>query len=383
MILDALACPNNSNFKDLACLLALKSFKLVDKMGAEYFGGNTFVASDEYSEISKNKSKRQFASRLWAPNLGHTMLGLIQTIEKDEVEWFRANLAITMFLAGIRDNINISISTKLPLAINGLWLKSAFFLIQGSQYGLVVKDKKDNILFEQRITSKPDLHPLLKEPSDNKKSINNSKFHYASNEWYDFWMRSEKVLPKTNNIQRYHGKIVAALQILKEYTPTYNSWIEIVVREISPQIKHGFGTSSASFPQCPGMVHLSEPPHIPAAISALVHESSHQYFHMLIWNSVIVKPGAPQAYSVLKDKKRPLQSLLLGHHALANVCLVLGRLIETDFKHPLLLSEYENNHSRLTDLTKSIKSYDSEFATGIGYSLYEALDAELKRNNYI
>jgi hypothetical protein len=51
---------------------------------------------------------------------------------------------------------------------------------------------------------------------------------------------------------------------------------------------------------------------------------------MLLFRGPAVKKDAPDAYSILKGTKRPLEKLLLGYHAFANVLLTLEEIKRRD-----------------------------------------------------
>lgn len=58
----------------------------------------------------------------------------------------------------------------------------------------------------------------------------------------------------------------------------------------------------------------------------LIHECTHQYLHMLSWFETLVTKDAQPHYSPLKGCERPLERIVLGYHAFANVLLAYAQL---------------------------------------------------------
>jgi HEXXH motif-containing protein len=58
----------------------------------------------------------------------------------------------------------------------------------------------------------------------------------------------------------------------------------------------------------------------------LTHECSHQVYQLASWFARMDLPDAPEVYSVLKERSRPLERLLLGFHAFGNCVLMYDAL---------------------------------------------------------
>ncbi|GLV55779.1 hypothetical protein KDH_26230 [Dictyobacter sp. S3.2.2.5] len=114
----------------------------------------------------------------------------------------------------------------------------------------------------------------------------------------------------------------AAIMLLRDHADIYLPWVECVVRYIIPlQSKNDF-VFSGSYADRPGVVTISFPAPLAALAEMLVHEATHQYFHLL---SCVgdVDDGSDSTlyYSPIKQRGRPIRAILLAYHAFANVLL--------------------------------------------------------------
>jgi HEXXH motif-containing protein len=121
----------------------------------------------------------------------------------------------------------------------------------------------------------------------------------------------------------HQAAFAEALTLIGEHAPAYLRWVmrvvtDIVVLEVPVgQMRSGSNTS------WPGLVYMSAAAPIVLAEN-LVHESSHQYFHLLerVEDTVDGSDGALY-YSPPTRRERPLSAILVAYHAFANVALFL------------------------------------------------------------
>lgn len=122
-----------------------------------------------------------------------------------------------------------------------------------------------------------------------------------------------------------------AVTIIAEHAPGYLPWVERVIHEmflIQPGVKH---IQSGSIARYFGLVHVSASSNPAAIAELLVHEASHQYFHLLC----LVDPfddgsDANMYYSPAVRMDRQIARIGVAYHAFANIllfydaCLVSG-----------------------------------------------------------
>lgn len=121
-----------------------------------------------------------------------------------------------------------------------------------------------------------------------------------------------------------------AMEIIAVYAPPYASWVERVVHElflIRPMLQH---IQSGSIAKYFGVVHLSASPEVVAVAELLVHEASHQYFHLLnLIDAFDDGSDDKMYYSPAVRKERRLDRIGVAYHAFANVLLFYDACLES------------------------------------------------------
>jgi HEXXH motif-containing protein len=123
--------------------------------------------------------------------------------------------------------------------------------------------------------------------------------------------------------ERFHRCIA----LLANCAPEYLAWIGRVLRFVIPLASDSQATTSGSRHFAPGLIHVSADDRPAALAELLVHEASHQYF-LILRRLGPVDDGSDKRlhYSPLTDAGRPLERILLGYHAFANILLLYRRL---------------------------------------------------------
>ena len=93
----------------------------------------------------------------------------------------------------------------------------------------------------------------------------------------------------------------------------------------------------------------------------------------------MVKEGAPEVFSVLKNTSRPLDKVLLGFHAFANMRLALGFLRANPEGLELKeLADHERDVSSIVgSLDSSLQPFVDDYLEPAGEALYAPLRAKL------
>lgn len=126
-------------------------------------------------------------------------------------------------------------------------------------------------------------------------------------------------------------QLARALELLGSAAPHYLEWIDPVLQELIP-VEGGGMMRSGTYDAAPGLVHASFPCGPAALAEMLVHEASHQYYH-LAERAGPVHDGSDGGlyWSPARRTERPLDRILLAYHAFANImlfyedCLIAGR----------------------------------------------------------
>jgi HEXXH motif-containing protein len=116
--------------------------------------------------------------------------------------------------------------------------------------------------------------------------------------------------------------VAAAIELLRQSTPRYARWVSRVVRELVVLRTPAGILSSCSNAEWPGKIQMSLPRQAAEVAEMLVHEGSHQYFHIVqMADAVCDEDDNRLYYSPVKGTERPIEMILLAFHAFANVAL--------------------------------------------------------------
>jgi HEXXH motif-containing protein len=168
-----------------------------------------------------------------------------------------------------------------------------------------------------------------------------------------------------------------ALELLREHTPLYHEWVRRVVRKILVLRDEPGRLSSGSASDVPGCVYLSLPNEAVAVGEMLVHESSHEYYHLL--NRVQPFDDGSDTklyYSPPMRRDRPLDRILVAYHAFANVAMFYAACAERDI-HATYTSE---RRMPLVPMLRALEEplRDNPALTATGRALVEPLAERLR-----
>jgi HEXXH motif-containing protein len=122
----------------------------------------------------------------------------------------------------------------------------------------------------------------------------------------------------------------AALELLDGCSPPYATWVRHAIRQLLPLEPEPGRSRSGSRSDHPGLVHMSLPDDPVVVADNLVHEASHQYYH-LACHVDRVDTGEDQRlyYSPAVGRERPLSRILVAFHAFGNVALLYEACLES------------------------------------------------------
>lgn len=176
------------------------------------------------------------------------------------------------------------------------------------------------------------------------------------------------------------GHLVKTFEFMKQSIPNYYNWTSYAINEIVVvRNPHPQGSISGSLFELHGHIFMSHSDCLITTFTVLIHEASHQYFHLLMMKSPLVVKDAPHFYSSLKGIKRPLIKVLLGYHAFANICIALHDLIAKR-RHQHDEQRIKNAFSYHLNIThqlgESLKQ-GSPYLTEFGRAFYDHLKKRL------
>src|SRR2546423_2830041 len=146
----------------------------------------------------------------------------------------------------------------------------------------------------------------------------------------------EEALELGQSIDGIRQTVAEALGRLRDFAPQYFDWVAEVVHTLAPRLPPSAdGYSSSSGPSRPGVVHVSFPISTVALMESLVHEASHQYYHLCLLETLFGNGRDERLYlNPYIAKERPIERILIAFHAFSNIVLFyrsyLGRQAGTE-----------------------------------------------------
>jgi HEXXH motif-containing protein len=259
----------------------------------------------------------------WTPALGAVRMALARAPSPDVWPFIAGQLQTALFLVGALDVVDVAFAGVRPLAVAGETMAAGRWVIRGEGKSLAVDGDSGRVrrTFVRQGTD-GEAVVWAADPARVIRFGDMAAAVFSDADWMEHWLPDTvrgRIAPDRALRSALIGR---AADLLLERSPAYYLWIAAVLREVAPLVPDSAGTQSQSFPLWPGHIQVSQATLIGMLI-ALVHECSHQYFHMALWNGPIADTDAPLLPSVLARRVRPIEKVLLGFHAFGNVLLAL------------------------------------------------------------
>jgi hypothetical protein len=165
--------------------------------------------------------------------------------------------------------------------------------------------------------------------------------------------------------------------LMRRYAPPYLPWVDKVLRHLIPLDGGDGRLRSCSHSDFPGTVEISFPSTCISIAEMLVHEASHQYFH-IARRLEAVHDGSDDRlfHSPVKGIGRPIDAILLAFHAFGNVVLFYRLCVDAGLDDKGYCAANAARHLAELEIMRShIRS--SRALTEVGTLLWRPLAAKL------
>ncbi|ATB39198.1 HEXXH motif domain-containing protein [Cystobacter fuscus] len=375
MLFSKFSNPYQGNFLPLAENLSCRTFRaLLDK-------ANGFADELGVPRIPIPRdaiTPQRLSVRGWMPEMGAAALGLTRNVTKDNWSWISGQFQLAAFLNGLVPSLEVDIVASHPLAVAGHFVHGDRFIVTGDHTVLTIRNGAGDTVLRLNKLDTGGISAVWVENEQAALRVGSSGSAVLTNdEWLRYWhpearrgIRSAEPGSK--------GRFEATMALLEERLPEYFVWIAGLLREVAPLEECTRGTHSQSFSSWPGHVHVPVTSPL-TTIVMLIHECSHQYFHLLQWNTRVEKVNAPKAYSVLMKTERPLDKILLGFHAFGNILLALQALdsVKGVFEPAEMARHQAENRAFVVGMDRELQVLHDEHLEGAGKDIYLPLRAKL------
>jgi HEXXH motif-containing protein len=242
-------------------------------------------------------------------------------------EWQVAQIATAAFLTGVLDRVALRTRLDLPLLVAGRTFLGEL-QIEGRGDQLRIQSGS-NTLATFIAIARREGRTVWIDASVGAQGVIGLEGEFPIRCVGGDWHRSSWIgLPcQDAPVADTAHQVQSALDLLRSQFPEYHAWVTCLLKEVTPIVRPAprMLASNSSWLRMGG-IDVSVPASVTETVEMLVHECTHQYFHMCAWLGSTVVPGAKPHFSPLKQCERPLDRILLGYHAFGNALIVFDKL---------------------------------------------------------
>jgi HEXXH motif-containing protein len=369
--------PLEGDFPSLANLLCnrffRKTLRRVDAMATRL--GAAGVPLDE---AALGPDRAGFAT--YRPELGAVIQGLQSPLAPPDWPWLSAQTQLAAFLAELVPGLSLSFESRRPLVVAGHVLRAPRFTIEANARRLEVRDGTGATLLQLDRVDAPGVAPVFAADRTSVVRLGSAaSAGLSSGEWMSEWQpETAAVSPLAPDQATSRQRVEAALELLERHAPEDYLWTTLLLHELVPlQAATGASATSQSFFTWPGEVQIAQT-NVVETLALLLHECSHQYFYLALWNGPLIKRDAPEEYSAIKRRQRPMERVLLGYHALSIVLLALVRLRGSNLDAAELEKQIGEHRQIVAGLELALDKHHLQYLEPAGLDLFLSLRDRLR-----
>jgi HEXXH motif-containing protein len=282
-------------------------------------------------QVAQRLAAQPSSIAYWTPEVSWIYAGMqgmrADACEGTKQDWVAAQVATAAFLTGVLDRIHMRVDIAEPILIAGRTFVGALTL-DGSADRLCVRAAGGAETTFVAIAGRDDMRVWI-EPSASRTRLLSVEGHPAVRLVGSDWHASRWIGQPCDDApaEAAAAQIEDALALLRDVAPEYHDWVTCLLKEITPLRRPApnmIASNSSALRM--GGIDLATPASATETVEMLVHECTHQYYHMCSWMGSTVVPDAKPYFSPLKQCERPLDRILLGYHAFGNAMIVFDRL---------------------------------------------------------
>lgn len=325
---------------------------------------------------------RHLGVNCWKPEIGSVVTGMRAGVTRDDWSWVSGQMMLAAYLNDLVPSLDLEITGRHPVAIAGHVVHGDRLRVVADAETLTVKDGSGEVSLCLTKVKPEGIAPVWARNRDQDvvRLGSGSIALLAKGDWVDHWKPPEApVIELTPDLASSRQLIDESMAVLERHLPAVYLWVALVLRELVLLDEPGPKTPiSQSFVIWPAQVQISRASLL-KTILMLVHECSHQYFNILLWCGPLVKDVAPDDYSAIKRTNRPLERILLGYHAFANILLTLPLLrgVDAAITDREIEEELQEYGPMVADLDGKLRKHEDEFLEPAGKALYLPLQRRL------
>lgn len=316
----------------------------------------------------------------WTPEVSSIYAGLVPAHalrgRTSDWSWLHAQATVSGFVTGLLRRIKLSTKVASPLLICGRTFVG-LLRIEGDDGFLSVRC--DSVETRFQAIAERDGAPVWTDaqgPDAFARVNGQPAIRLVGNEWHCCdWIDQD--CATADAAAQAATQCEAGLELLARVAPEYYQWVICLLKEITPMRRpgpHCIASGSSSLRM--GGIDVAIPASASETAEMLVHECSHQYYHMCSWLGSTVTPEAKSHYSPLKRCERPLDRILLGYHAFGNAMIMFDRMASAGM-HEQIRIRWTTVTGYMDQLVQPLQSQHN--LSELGQAMYAPLREQLDR----
>lgn len=330
-IFKTLSNPFEGDYAAVTAELATNHFRVFVRRATRLAEQQGFPADPRLADIAQRLAKRGAQRAYWISEVSVIVKGFNKAaFTESDWNWLRTQISIAAHVTGVTPGIELDVETNAPLVVAGQIIPAGRLSIRGDsdrmtlqaegaapRSFLVIARRNDSPVWaedgKQSTFVRVDGQPAIR--------VVNAEWHAA----FQDELSQPAGLVKPEAITQFEE----ALELMGRVMPEYRAWVLCLLKEISPLIRPQPNMiASGSSPHRFGGIDLCVPATPTETVEMMVHECTHQYFHLASWLGSFMTADAKPHYSPLKNCERPLDRILIGYHAFGNALIAFEKFRE-------------------------------------------------------
>ena len=351
--------------------------------------GKKFQAEMDALQIDLDLSCSELLP-LWKSELGHIIRGFNAKSHStaDRTSLFSQFLLLLSSTRAL-DGRSFDISTSHPVLLGHTKIRAGAYHLAVHPDGIELDLIEADFIHAQRFVKKSGLLTFL-ESDSNAAFIDVSGVALgivADDYWADFDSYQALDGRSMESMRLFSDAARRALEILFDVDAAYGLWVACVVRYLI-MMKTTCGdrvNKSRSILFRFGGIEINPDVDDTEIMELLVHECSHQYYHMLSLMHPLHRDVSTLHYSAATESQRPMERLLIAYHAQVNISIFLDRVFDS------VAPSQKSSINRLTNigihklnsLNSQLRRHAEAGLSEHGLELYKTLEKAARAHNFI
>jgi len=331
-IFKTLSNPFEGDYAAVTAELATNQFRVFCRRATRLAEQHGFSPDPRLADISQRLAKRGATTAYWISEVSVIFKGLSKkTFTEGDWNWLRTQVAVAAHVTGVTPEISSDVETSAPLVVAGQIIPAGRLSIRGDASRMTIQSEGAAAPRSFSVIAQRNGSPVWAEVGKESSFVKvdgQPALRVVNTDWHASF-QDELSQPSAEVTPDVVAQFEEALELMGRGMPEYRAWVLGLLKEISPIRRPDWNMiASGSSPHRFGGIDLCVPATPTETAEMMVHECTHQYFHMASWLGSFVTADAKPHYSPLKKCERPLDRILIGYHAFGNALIAFEKFRE-------------------------------------------------------